>query len=566
MTKSKRLIALILSLLVCSSILAACGGGGNSSDSPAASPAASTGSSGSSEAPASPAIPEPSIPGSAPTNTSEIMAPAPTAEEVKYASHLDIIIDDNRIGLLNPFMPGANNGPTNWTFILMYDRLVRYNHFTDEFEPMLAKSWETDDYQTFTFNLRDDVYFHNGDKFTAQDVLNTAAAAQAGVGSTAYDQWRLVNIEKSSVISDYQLEIVLDSVYVDFIFNIAMPMSGIICKRAMDEDPETGVYIGTGAYSVTNFIPNDVVELKRNDNYWSDPPITETLALRFIPETSTRTMMMQNGEAQVNFGTGVEEVYLFLEDSEHFNVHVITVNNPQCLVFNMELPLSSDYNFRMAVASAIQRDEIAVVSSGDWATPEWTGTLYGYATEFRNNDIPIIPYDLEAAQAYLDASPYNGEPIEFATSNITNVKVGQVLQQQLAKIGIDLWINEFDSAGLAAYRNSPDFKAELQFSPCFFGTSAASFRANFYPGLSGNLARYSNPTLTEMIDEALLITDIDARREHYRKMQELVAEDPPYLSFFYRNNTIVAPKSVGGMHLPDDHMHTDLRYVYMIVD
>lgn len=558
MKKGRKTLAIALALIMCMALLASC------SSTPAA-PSASQGSSGGSASPSASASASPSSSPPTPPPSSGGQAleqPPPPEPGVKYAEHLDVNTDTNAIGSLNPFAPPANNTSTNWTFIMIHDRLV-YRTLEGSYDPVLATEWSTTDYKTYTFKLRDDVVFHNGDKLTADDVVWTVEAARQGVGSAAFDQWRPV--ETVTAKDTYTVEFVLSQVNVDFLANLSAPMCGIVNKRAMTEDPELGTTIGTGAFYVTEFSPNNFVKLARNDNYWGEPPITKTMTLMFIPEIGTRAIMMQNGELQISFGIGAEDISMFQQDS-NFDVFPQTMGNPQCMLFVLSDPIAADYNFRQAVMHIIDRAEISVVAAGDWAAPETGGTLWGYATEFRNNNIPIIPYDLDKAKEYLALSSYNGEEIEISGGGTTNIAAAEILQVELASIGINSWINGFDTPGFAAYANSPDFKATIILTPLMTSLSASSLRSSFHPDSSTNRAKYNNPVITQMFDDAGSMTDYEQRKAQYLKIQEIIAEDPPGVNIFWRLNGIVSVKGVGGVDIPPDHHRTDLRYAYMIID
>ena len=548
MKKIRKTMAIIITLMMCLTLLAACGSGDSKSSD---SQTSSTPPSNSASAP--------------PQNTgSQALEKTPPPEAAtKYAEHLDVNTDTNTIGTLNPFAPSANNTSTNWAFIMIHDRLV-FRELDGSYSPVLATSWKTDDFKTYTFTLREDVVFHNGDKFTADDVAWTVEASRAGVGSTAFEQWKPV--ETYTVIDPYTIQFVLNQVNVDFLANLSAPMCGIVSERAMTEDPELGTAVGTGAFSVTEFSPNNYVKVARNDNYWGEMPITKTMTLMFIPEIGTRAIMMQNGELQISFGIGAEDISMFQEDSENFDVFPQIMGNPQCMQFVLTDKIGSDYNFRMAVMHIVDRTEISIVAAGDWADPETEGTLWGYATEYRNHDIPIIPYDLEAAKDYLSKSVYDGEEIEIAGGGTTNIAAAEILQTQLAKLGINSKINGFDTPGFAAYANSPEFSSTIILTPYMTSLSASSLRSAFHPDSSMNRCKYNNPIVTQMFDEAGSITDEAERRAHYMKIQEIIAEDPPGINIFWRLNGIVSAKGVGGVSIPPDHHRTDLRYAYMVLD
>ena len=513
----------------------------------------------------------PSEPGASPANTppsatpsyAAPSAPAPTAEGVKFADTIDMIIDNSRIATLSIYNLGSNNSPTNWVFKMIYDRLLD-SYEPGVYEPMLATSWETEDWQTVTMSLRDDVYFHNGDKFTADDVVYTVLASRDAVGTPVFDRWS--DVDTVTALDAHTVQFVLKRINVDWFYNLAQPPAGIVNQRAINEDSESGTEIGTGAFTVKEFATNDYVVLERNDNYWGDPPITQNVILRFVPEASARLMMLQNGQVDVCFSIDVVDRPLIDADTENFVVYPYVQNNANGIGFNMDDPICGDWNFRMAVVSAIDREEVTLAAWGDYGIPETTGTLYGLRNEFRNDSIPIVSYDLDKAREYLAASPYNGETIELSCGLLSTIIAAEVIQQQLTRIGIRTNVVQMDPPAMGAYLRYGDNKAQMFcYVFPFQSTSAAAYRNLVYPGASLNRTSYNNPEIAEMLDKAPTVYDNNERGDLYMRMQEIFAEDPSMFNLFWLGMAASCVKGVGGMHLPYD-LFFDLRYVYKIIE
>ena len=556
---SKRTIALVISLIMLLSLAVACTSapGTPSVSSGGSSPAASPSGGG-----ASPAAPSQSA--AAPPSPSSTMAePPPTNPEVKFAEHIELILDGTTIGVLN-FNSPAGSGPSpNNLQKVVYDTLLNEALNEDGSAwiavPMLAKSWESDDFQRYIFHLRDDVVFHNGDKFTAEDVVFTCIYSRDNPGSQANNFWQYVT--DITALDDYTLQIDLRAVMPDYPDIVTSHFTGILNKRAIDADPEKGIWIGTGAFKVVEFQPNDYVILERNDNYWEAPVPTKSMAWRFVPEASARTIMLQNGTSDICLGISETDMDMFDADP-NFEVHSLTHNFPNGIHFNMEDPIMADKNFRYAVLYAIDREEITLAAQGAWGVVETEGTVWGYRTRFRNRALPFIEQDLDKAKAYLAASIYNGEVLELVTANANNVRGSEVLQNQLSRIGINTEINQMDTPGFSAYTLDGD--TQLIFWSAQLNTSISGVRSAFYPGIANNRARYNNPEVNEMLDRGLTMTDEVAREALYLRVQEIIADDLPVINVFYRVTTAVAADGVGGVTLTPSV--TDLRYLYKVID
>jgi ABC-type transport system substrate-binding protein len=252
------------------------------------------------------------------------------------------------------------------------------------------------------------------------------------------------------------------------------------------------------------------------------------------------------------------------ESDPNFTVEAITQNNPASVQFNLDDPICGDRNFRMAVAHAIDREELAVFARDEWAIPMEDGTIWGYSTPYRNTNLSLIPYDLDKAKEYLEASNYNGQPVEFAVTG--NTKLGEALQEQLSKIDINLTVNLMDMSSFQAYTGWNDNKAQiLTFVHMLQANPVHGYRANFLPGSNNNRMRYDNPELTRMVEESMSITGEEERREHFYREQEIVYEDIPSLAIYYEIRPFIADKNIGGMVLPSS-AHYDFRYTYLVVD
>ena len=551
----KRWLAITLVLIMAFAFVAACGNDDSSSS--------------------------PSVSGDTPTTTPSASPPAQTGpatdqgdiemdtapEDAALAQRINIIQDNNSITVINPFLPAGNVTPANWVFIMIYDTLLDAVGENNRIVPNLATGYTTSDYQTFTFTLREDVVFHNGDRFTAQDVVNTIIQAQNGPGSSAFDNWRFVDSWR--IINDYEIELTLTDVNVDFLFNVTRPATGIINQRAIDADSETGYWIGTGAFIVDQFETANFTLMRRNDNWWNTDniPPTEEVFMQFVPEMGTRAMMLQAGDMHVSFGTSAEDIYMFEDDPDNWTVHGLAFNDPQGLNFNLADRITGDLNFRMAVLHALDKREIAIGAAGKWADAEFTdGTFWGFTTEFRNTGIPVIERDLDLARQYLDASVWNGETIEISCAIITNQRAAQVVQAQLEDIGIESEINFMDMGPMNAYLAWGNNQSQIS---VFFTTitpNAGSIRAAMYPGGSMNRAGFNNDRVTALIDEASRTADENARRAIYMEIQDIFVAEQPATTLYWRVNGIVYHNTVGGMILRSDIQRVDLRQIYMTVD
>lgn len=539
MKRTKRLLALALSLLLCFGLLAGCGG---NSDQGKTNPTENPGKTDDNQS------------GTNFTEQGSLDVKGSDDENAEYQKELTVIIDNNKINSLDPAV--GNTNTCKWAFNMMYDRLLTTQ--TDgTIIPELAEEYTTEDYQHFTFKLRQDVDFWNGEHFTADDVAFTLDRGRNdSLGTSAYDVWS--GVESYNIVNDYTIEITLKNVNIDFPYNLTLAHAGIMNREAVEADKDKGPWVSTGPWKVVDFVSNDYATMERNEGYWGEVPKTEKITLKYVAEEATRLIMLENGEADAAFSINPSD-FPYMEADSRFATYSYTVNNNSYIGFNMEDPICGDINFRMAVASVLNREEI-VAYRGKYIVPGEYGTFWGYGTEFKDTSIEKIPYDVEAAKDYLAKSPYNGETIEIVCAFSDLLNMSQVMQAELAEIGINISINQTDAPGMNSYTAWDNNQAQMV---CYTGAwtgVASSCRPYFYSKGAANRAHYVNPEVEALLDAAQAETDAAAREDLYKQVQAIIAVDIPYITLGNLTHVVGCLAGVSGMRLNADASH-DLTYI-----
>jgi peptide/nickel transport system substrate-binding protein len=551
MKKHKKFIAL-LSAIVMIFLLVACGPLGGGEEPP----------------PDEIVVEQPTPPPPAQPTTPQTAVPAPApAEGANLAEHIDLIVD-TQITVLNSTLPAATGNPVTWANILVHDRLVEHVGPT-ELGPGLAYRWYTEDYRTFRFYLRDNVYFHNGDHFTADDVIWTALNALNYPGSPAYNRWRFV--ETITAVEPYILEIVLYEVNADFEFELSHSHAGIYNQRSYEANPgdPNWAHIGTGPFRVIDFSSNNYLALERFDDFWGGLVPTRSMTLWTIPEMATRTLMLQTGAAQLSFSLTAEDLDMFYEHPD-FQVFAVTNNMPIGVGFNnLGDPIMMCPYFRRAVAHAINIEALALVAEGRWVQPARDGNVFGYQTQWRLREgLPRREHDLDLAREYLERSVYNGEPIVLITSQAAHIRGSELLQVQLSLIGIDLRIEITDAAGFtAAHTFNPDSDRQMQyFAIAGQPIAMAALRQGFWPDNHLNWLNFSNDRITELIQELAITTVYEQREAIAHEIQRILYDIIPSIPLYFPVRGIPSVNGIGGIRFSPSLFEWDLRNIFWDVD
>lgn len=392
-----------------------------------------------------------------------------------------------------------------------------------ELQPSLAESWEVIDDTHYRFKLRDDVYFHNGEKLTAEDVLYSfeKSSTSASVGP----QVGPVDNENSYAEDDSTVVIVLSKPYPAFLKLCAMSFTSIVCKTAMEEDPDgfESNPIGTGPFKFNEWASGDYIMLETFEDWWGGDINFKFLQLRCIPEATTRAVEAQSGGVDIAQVT-VSDIESLEKDDK---VEVITtpILNTSYLSFNCSAEPFNNPKVRQAISLAIDCDAIVKAANyGQAATAK--SFLPPMCEGYYEADSEYVGYDVEKAKKLLAEAGY---PDGFSCTLISNARQAEaeMIQTYLSEIGIDVELNITDfSNWLDAIVNGRQelyiggwTLATSDMSECFAALSSANF------GEAGNRSFYKNDRVDELIKVIDTEADAEVRNDACKEIQTILADD-----------------------------------------
>ena len=546
----KKLICLVLALILCVGLLVGCG---------AAKEEANTPDDGSSVAQQTTGAEVGQLNTSGSSTAGSIATPPP--QEAKFADKVVKLLDD-KVPLINPFNPGGKCQPMGDVYHMMYDTLATWT-LTNEYVPCLATEWSSDDLIHWTFKLRDDVTFHNGEHFTSDDIIFTYEYAMAnGQGTGLYD--RCVKFESVKALGDYEVEFVLKELNPDFIDDMASCVGFVVCNReACEADPENGPMIATGPYYVDDFKTSEYIIYKKWDKYFdADDSKTETVEFRYVAEETARMIMLDNGEA--DFAV-VTSVYIpQYANNENFNLVSYCVNNCGYIALNCSRAPMDDINFRWACAYAIDRDEIVDVGFSGFSQKHPTGGIWGYATRYSNPDIPDITKDVEKAKEYLAKSSYDGRTIQIFAAMSHTKRIAAVAMSQLNAVGIKAEVVEVDGPTLTMRSKWDNNDMDIIVNSNVFGPTPGTARYLVEP-TDNNKAHYSNARALECSDLGQVTPDGDERQALYYELQQILFDEQPYIPTTHNALYVCGQKGTGGVrYFPNGY--NDYSCAYRIIE
>jgi len=460
---------------------------------------------------------------------------------------------------------------------IMFEALVEMDP-SFNITPALAKSWDiSDDGKSITFHLRDNVKWHDGEEFTADDVLfsyeflcqpelSTYYGTFASV-IKGYDEMKngtATHLEGVEVLDPHTVKITTQEVYGDFLTGLAnyiriIPQHiwGSVPPEEVEERTDLLLNpIGTGPFKMTEFSLDDHIVFDRFDDYWGGKSEIEKIIFRVM---TSDAMMAAALKGEVDFGR-IQDMNpddLGSYEEAGFTIDKIYLNSTQVMVPNFNHKLLSNVKVRQGLTYAINRRGIVdslIYGYGNVANQPYREGLFFTADDSEINLYEYNPEKAiqvlteEAGWTYKDGTMYDpdGEPVKFSLlypkGNVAREKSAPVIQENLQDIGIEVDLGVMEFPSLTARLEQGDFELALLGQ----GTNGADYSSFYGKNAPNNRSGYHNPALDELFKEASMHVDPDEQKGYYVEAAKIMNEELPviYLYHWYEGR-FIAPDLKG---------------------
>jgi peptide/nickel transport system substrate-binding protein len=424
----------------------------------------------------------------------------------------------------------------------IYESLTTYDEKTNII-PALAQSWEiTNGGKTYTFKLRPNVKFHNGQAMTGEDVKYSIERILDPKTASPWRSW-LEPIKEIKVVDPLTVQMTLDAPYPLLGSFAGMRAAGIIPKGLAETENLKIKGIGTGPFKLVEYVPQDRIVYARNPDYWDQPlPYLDGMVFKVLTEENARLAALRAGQIQYAFLSaqgaaqleGVPGVSVLKSPFAWVALHYISV---------VDKPLS-DARVRRAMRMAVDTNEViqkAVYGAGVPSGPVPTGYGDWYLDP---QGLPYLKPDVEGAKKLLAEAGYpNGFKVEIKCSPQYPEFVANtlVVQSSLKKIGIDVTVTQMEWGAFVADNRKSDQSGGKEGGQIF--ASANTFRPDpdgyiyAYFHSQGNLNKgYRNPKIDPLIAEARTSSNHAERRRLYQQVQRTLVEDSPNFWWYAKFN------------------------------
>jgi len=450
---------------------------------------------------------------------------------------------------------------------LLFDNLLsRDEHLS--VKPGLAERWEMPDPTTYIFHLHRGVTFSDGRPLIARDVKwSFDSVLQGKVRSPKAGTYRFVD----------HIEAPDESTVV---FHLKEPWAALLWNLAGGEGMGIVPYgsagevsanpIGSGPFRFVSAEQDKDVIIERNDNYWRDKAKLERVRFVVIPDSTTRALELRKGSADLEINSLTSDMELTLEREPRLAVMRSPGTRLGYMAFNLRDPVLKDARVREAIAYGLDREPLAHFLWRD--TVRLAASVLPPESWAYNSDVRQYPHDPAKARQLLDSAGFPAiKDVRFHLTMKTSTEessrsMAAVFQQQLRDIGIALDIRSFEPATFFSDVTHGEFQVySLRWlggneDPDIFGYVFDS--ANIIPK-GANRQYYRNPRVDALIAKARVETDQSVRKRDYAQIQEILAEDLPYINLWYFNNVMVYSRRVRGLELNPSGNFDFLRTAYL---
>jgi ABC-type transport system substrate-binding protein len=430
----------------------------------------------------------------------------------------------------------------------MYDGLVRFNPLDglQSIIPSLATSWEiSEDGLSYTFTLREGVTFHDGEPFTADDVVATFTRAidpPEGIVSVMQSFYR--SVESVEAADSMTVHFNLSEPQADLLTALAAPFSVIYSKATLDandQDVRGVIAPGTGPFVYEEYNEAERWVYSRNDNYWNpELPYLDGLELLHVAAWSDRGTAVLTDQAGFSWNVSVET---FAEGERREEIGTKQVPSIGCYMvyINSTREPFNDPRVRRAMHLALNRQALiqAFRTQESIALSRWVS----HASEFAmpSEEIALLPgyrpekdEDIAAAQALMaEAGLAEGiSGIELLAASVAPHAeiLAPALQDLLrSSLNINADIRVTERALLFEEEAAGNFDLVLDTPTISISDFSAIGNLYFRTDASQNFGGYSNAEFDELLSAADLELDPARRAEIFRQIEDVLDQDPPWL-------------------------------------
>ncbi|MDQ6967850.1 MAG: ABC transporter substrate-binding protein [Mariprofundaceae bacterium] len=433
---------------------------------------------------------------------------------------------------------------------LMYRGLIRLG---DDFIPRadIASSWQHPDALTWVFELKKDVYFHDGSRLQAKDV---AATLRGVLNKDLSSPLRasFASIESVDVLSPYRLRLNLNKADSSLLTRLSL---GIVPENMANKPQQARKMIGAGAFKLQSWHGNDLRLLRVQHSSTSN---IEVLHFIRVKDAVTRCLKLVRGEIDFTQNDLPPELLPYLKKQKQLRIQTRASTTFSYIGMNTQDAILKDIRVRRALALAVDRKrlkkalflDLPVLAETVLTPQHWAATK-----------LPETEFNREKAEVMLDKAGFprakNGVrfTLNYRTStDPARLRLATAIADMWQKIGVQVSIESLEWGGFYARIKRGDFQV---FSLSWVGIVDPDIyrwilHSDMWPPKGANRGRYSNTDVDRWLERASESESIKQRKQIYAKVQEKMQQEQVYIPLWYEPVLAVSSKRLQGFKPSSD--------------
>lgn len=440
----------------------------------------------------------------------------------------------------------AVDNPSIWAIENLYQTLYTVAPNGKGTVPWLATGYKLSANKlTWTFTLRKGVKFSNGKPLTAADVafsINRARVSKEGLG--------YIDGNIASVTAPHPQTVVVTTSrpWAPLLADLALYVNGVVPNKfggksasAFFQDP-----MGTGPFEFGKWVRGQSLTLNRNPHYWqAGKPYLASVKFTVAPNANSRLLTLQGGQAEIIDSPPTPAV-ASLQASSTLSADIFPSTEIVVLLPNEKYAPMADVHVRQAIAYAI--DQHAIVKAVLLGRGSRANSILPSGVPFYNPKNPGIKFDLAKAKAEMAMSKYpHGFKLNFLTDSDYSL-VAEVVQQELAPLGIKVSISTVPSSDLFVEQQKFNYQLSIDnwtmdiSDPSEYATYALDGRGGSYSFFTN----YNNAKMSTLVEDAATSLTPSKRQAIYNEIQTYADQQLPQIPLYYAPLIYGVAKSVHG--------------------
>jgi peptide/nickel transport system substrate-binding protein len=421
----------------------------------------------------------------------------------------------------------------------IYESLTTYDEKMNVV-PALAEKWEiSEDGTVYTFHLRPNVKFHNGQPLTAEDVKYSLDRVLDPKTPAPWRSW-LGPMKEVKVVDPLTVQTIMEVPFPPLLSGLAGNRSTAIIPKGLAESENLKLKaVGTGPFKLVEYVPLDHITYTRFPDYWNKPlPYLDGMVFKILQEENARLAALEAGQIQYALLSAQGAAQL----ANATNIRVL--RSPYAWVdlsyINVSTPALKDARVRRALRMSVDTKDLIQKAVYGAAVPSGPVPA-GYGDwPLDPADLPYQVADIENAKKLLADAGYSGGKglrvtIKCSPQYPDFVANATVMKDAFGKLGVQADIIQEEWGTFV--KESDKFQYEL-------ANSANTFRPDpdgylypyFYSKGNLNAGGYNNPKVDDILQKARTISDHSQRVALYHEVQKILLEDSPNFWWYTKYN------------------------------